>query len=157
MNINCYINAKVYFKMACVRVRVRVRVRAYPHFPTTLHQCLLINEQKQLSISEAALLPPEPIEYTDIFNYQEELVLSLSSAREFAPDSSESLYDKNAVPSKHQVGDLILIRFPHEETGKQREFSCPWHGSYRPVECRDPDLVTKKQFSQKKVPNKYIS
>jgi len=33
MNINCYINAKVYFKMACVRVRVRVR--AYPHFPTT--------------------------------------------------------------------------------------------------------------------------
>ena len=35
MNINCYINAKVYFKMACVRVRVRVRVRAYPHFPTT--------------------------------------------------------------------------------------------------------------------------
>jgi len=35
MNINCYINAKVYFKMACVRVRVRVRVRAYPHFPAT--------------------------------------------------------------------------------------------------------------------------
>jgi len=41
MNINCYINAKVYFKLACVRVRVRVRVqvrvrvRAYPHFPTT--------------------------------------------------------------------------------------------------------------------------
>ena len=33
MNINCYINAKVYFKMACVRVRIRVR--AYPHFPTT--------------------------------------------------------------------------------------------------------------------------
>ena len=32
MNINCYINAKVYFKMACVRVRVQ----AYPHFPTTL-------------------------------------------------------------------------------------------------------------------------
>jgi len=35
MNINCYINTKVYFKMACVRVRVHVRVRAYPHFPTT--------------------------------------------------------------------------------------------------------------------------
>ena len=37
MNINCYTNAKVYFKLACVRVRVHVRVRAYPHFPTT--QC----------------------------------------------------------------------------------------------------------------------
>ena len=35
MNINCYTNAKVYFKLAYVRVRVRVRVRAYPHFPTT--------------------------------------------------------------------------------------------------------------------------
>jgi len=32
-SINCYVNAKVYFKMACVRVRVRIR--AYPHFPTT--------------------------------------------------------------------------------------------------------------------------
>jgi len=31
MNINCYINAIVYFKMACVHFRVR----AYPHFPTT--------------------------------------------------------------------------------------------------------------------------
>ena len=40
MNINCYINAKVYFKMACVRVRVSVRVRAYPHFPTTRLGCL---------------------------------------------------------------------------------------------------------------------
>ena len=45
MNINCYINAKVYFKMSCVRVRVRVR--AYPPFPTThvviLNSCMQFN------------------------------------------------------------------------------------------------------------------
>jgi len=41
---------------------------------------------------------------------------------------------------------LILIRFPLEEIGKQRKPFRPWHGSYRVVKCRDPDLNTKKQF-----------
>ena len=127
-----------------------------PHESTKEKPLFLLFRYNCCFPTKAALLPPEPIEYTDISGYQEKLVLSLSSARELASDSSELLYDKNAVPSKHQVGDLILIRFSHKETGKQREFSRPWHGSYRAVECRDPDLVTKKQFSQK-VPYKYIS
>jgi len=103
--------------------------------------------------TEAALLPPEPIEYTDISDYQEELVLSLLSARELAASNIKTAqsrykrhFDKNAVPSKYQVGDFVLIRFPLEETGKQRKLSRPWYGPYRVVECRDPDLVAKKQF-----------
>ena len=68
--------------------------------------------------TEAALLPPEPMEYTDISDYQEELVLSLSSARELAALNIKAAqkrykhqYDRHAALFKYQVGDLVLIRF----------------------------------------------
>ena len=133
--------------------RVLWAYRNTPHESTKEKPSFLLFGYDCRFPTEAALLPPEPIGYTYISGYQEELVLSLSSAREFAASNIKTAqnrykrhYDKNAVPSKYQVGDLILIRFLHEETGKQRKLSHPWHGPYRVVECRDPDLVAKKQF-----------
>ena len=40
-----------------------------------------------------------------------------------------------------QVGDWILVRFPQDESGKKRKLSKPWHGPYRVVERRDPDVT----------------
>ena len=42
------------------------------------------------------------------------------------------------------MGDWILIRFPREETGKERKLSRPWHGPYRITECRTPDVTAIK-------------
>jgi len=127
--------------------------RNTPHESTREKPSFLLFGYDCRSPTEAAYLPTESIEYTDISDYQEELVLSLSSARELAASNIKAAqkcykrqYDKHAASSQYRVGDLVLIRFPHEETGKQRKLSRPWHGPYRIVECRNPDLVVKKQF-----------
>ena len=86
--------------------------------------------------------------YTDISDYQKELAWSLSTARELAALNIKTAqkcykrqYDKRSAPSKYQMGDLVLVRFPHKETGKQRKLSCPWYRPYKIVDCGDSDLV----------------
>ena len=54
--------------------------------------------------------------------------------------------DKRATPSSFKVGDLVLVRFPQEESGKQRKLSRPWHGPYRVVQSTKPDVTVVKQF-----------
>ena len=68
-------------------------------------------------------------------DYREELALSLTSARELAATSIRNaqqrykrLYDQKAVKKNYQVGDWVLVKFPQEESGKQRKLSRPWHG-----------------------------
>jgi len=39
------------------------------------------------------------------------------------------------------LGDWVLIRFPHEESGKQLKLSKPWHGPYRIIRKNDPDVT----------------
>ena len=41
-------------------------------------------------------------------------------------------YDKvnKYSPMQFKIGDLVLIRFPQEESGKFRKLSHPWHGPY---------------------------
>ena len=36
------------------------------------------------------------------------------------------------------------MRFPHEESGKQRKLSRPWHGPYRVTQRNDPDVTVVK-------------
>ena len=91
---------------------------------------------------------------TDIIeDYREELMLSLSSARELAASNIraaqrryKSQYDKKSMPTGYKLGDWVLIRFPHEETGKQRKLSRPWHGPYRITHRNDPDVTAVKVF-----------
>ena len=77
--------------------------------------------------TEAAFLPPTSPIPTDIDDYCEELVLSLSSAHDIATQSiSEAQkqykknYDKKANSTDIKVGQWVLVRFPHEESGQQR-------------------------------------
>ena len=103
---------------------------------------------------EAAFLTvPEciPVEISD---YKQELMLSLSSARELAQQSirkaqqrCKTQYDKKSMTPDLKIGEWVLVRFPQEETGRNRKLSRPWHGLYRITDRRDPDVsVTKVYF-----------
>ena len=111
------------------------------------------------SPTEAALMPPTPLELTDVADYREELVLSLSSARKLAAahiraaqNRYKAVYDRWVRGRQHQVGDWVLLRFPQEESGRQRKLSRPWHGPYRVIEKRDPDITAVKVYFPEKGP-----
>ena len=44
------------------------------------------------------------------------------------------------------MGEWVLIRFPHEETGRLRKLSRPWHGPYKITEENDPDVTAVKVY-----------
>ena len=59
-------------------------------------------------------------------------MLSLSSARELAAASIKEAqkhykqqYDKEAKVSNYCIGDWVFVRFPAEESGKNRKMSRP--------------------------------
>ena len=39
-----------------------------------------------------------------------------------------------------------MVKFPREESGKNRKLSQPWHGPYRVLACNDPDLTVAKVY-----------
>ena len=110
---------------------------------------------------EAALLPPTPIQPCTAEDYREELITNLSSARELACKSlckvqnkSKEWYDKHkAVSRPLRVGDWVLVRFPVEESGKNRKLAHPWYGPYRIISLRDPDVTVVQVY---KNPDKQI-
>ncbi len=57
-----------------------------------------------------------------------------------AQQKYKALYDHKASQEDYRVGDWVLVRFPLEETGKQRKLSRPWRGPYRAVSRDDPDV-----------------
>ena len=90
---------------------------------------------------------------TDVGDYREQMVLSLSTARSLAIKANKeaqrrykSQFDKTAKTSKFQVGDWVLVYFPQDETGKNRKLSRPWHGPYRIVSRDDPDVTVAKIY-----------
>ena len=90
---------------------------------------------------------------TDVSDYHEQLALSLISAKDFATQSIrkaqnqyKSQYDKKSTKWTYQVGDWVLVKFPAEESGKNRKLSQPWHGPYRVLSCPDPDVVVSKVY-----------
>lgn len=71
---------------------------------------------------EAALLPTEEICSTDVRDYWEEFILSLSAARVLAEvtirrqqQRSKERYDMKSLQKVVKVGDWVLIRFPQGE------------------------------------------
>ena len=102
---------------------------------------------------ESALLPPSSLNPTDVTEYREELALSLSSARNLAAfqiqkaqSKYKKCYDRKAKPSKFKIGEWVLVRFPHEETGRMRKLSRPWHGPFRIVSRSDPDVTVSNVY-----------
>ena len=129
--------------------------RNTPHNTTGEKPSFLLFGTDLRSPSEAALSPSSSMSPVGLKDYREQLVLSLSSARELAActiqaeqQKSKVRYDRNHQVSnqQYQVGDWVLVRFPHEETGAHRKLSRPWHGPYRVVQCRVPDITVVKVY-----------
>ena len=62
---------------------------------------------------------------TEEEDYREEVILSMSSVRELAAKGTQKAqkryktkYDHKSIKKKYQVGDWVLVKFQHEETGK---------------------------------------
>jgi hypothetical protein len=96
------------------------------------------------SPSEAALLPVDTTpQSTTIGDYREELMLTLSSARQTAlknirkaQTSYKAHYDAKSDNFQYKV-----VRFPGEESGRLRKLSRPWHGPYRVTSCNDTNAT----------------
>ena len=105
------------------------------------------------SPTEAAFMKPTDPIPSNIEDYCKEVMLSLSSARELAVQSVQKaqkrykkFYDRKAEQVDYRVGDWIFIRFPAEESGRGRKLSHPWHGPYRIISKRDPDVTAVKVY-----------
>ena len=86
-------------------------------------------------------------------DYRQELLISLSSARELAQQTIRKAqrqykvqYDKMSREPAYKLGEWVLVRFPQEETGRNRKLSSPWHGPYRITDRRDPDITVTKVY-----------
>ena len=122
--------------------------RNMPHESTKEKPSFLMFGVDCRSPTEAALLPATPMEPTEVDDYREELILSLSSARKLAAANIRSsqhhykkYYDRKARAKQFFLGDWVLVRFPQEESGRQRKLSRPWHGPYRITELNTPDVT----------------
>ena len=103
--------------------------------------------------TEAAFLPPSEIQPVEVSDYREELMLSLSSARQLACENIRKVqqrykryYDRKTTPVHLRVGQWVLVRFPQEESGRQRKLSRPWHGPYRVISRDDPDVTVSNVY-----------
>ena len=103
--------------------------------------------------TEAALLPPTEIEPTNVEKYREELITSLSSARELAAQSIRQAqkrykgnYDKKAIHKDYRIGEWVLVKFPADETGRMRKLARAWHGPYRVLRTNEPDITVEKVY-----------
>ena len=122
-----------------------------PHESTKEKPSFLLFGVDCKSPTEATLLPAEPLTITSVNDYREQSMLSLSSARELAlthiqkaQKHYKKYYDLRANPKTCKLGDWVLVRFPHEESGKLRKLSRPWHGPYWIVCCNDTDVTVVK-------------
>ena len=130
--------------------------RNIPHESTGEKPFYLLFGMDCRTPSEASYLPETPIQLGTVEDYRDELVLSLSSARELAVASIQRAqakykenFDRKAKVLTWKNGDWVLVHFPHEESGKNRKLSRPWHGPYRITSVNDPDVsVTKVYFPQ---------
>ena len=118
--------------------------RNTPHDTTGEKPSFLLFGWDCQSSKEVALLPLfHSTQPTVIEDYREELVLTLSSARETALENIrkaqqryKDTYDRKSDSHSYRIGDWVLIRFPAEVTGKLRKLSRPWHWPY-PALLRD--------------------
>ena len=133
--------------------------RNAPHDTTGEKPSFLLFGWDCRSPTEAALLPVSDVEPTSIRDYREELVLTLSTARETALESIRKAqrrykegYDRRADNYSYCVGDWVLIRFPSEETGRLRKLSRPWRGPYRVTSCNETNVTAVKVYFPREDP-----
>ena len=107
---------------------------------------------------EAAFLPAEQAQVIELTSYRQELAVTLTEASDLATQSVQAAQKKykrqcdrlhKCTPVPHQVGDLVLIRFPQEESGKMKKLSRPWHGPYRVVQVTSTGVVAQRVYNSK--------
>ena len=98
-------------------------------------------------------MPAKSLKVTDVGDYREQIVLSLSTTRSLAIKANREAQqryklqsEKTAKLAKFSVGDWVLIYFPQDETGKSRKLSHPWHGPYRMISRDDSDITATKIY-----------
>ena len=127
--------------------------RNTPHESTGEKPSFLLFGWDLRSPTEAAFMKPADLVSSTVEDYREEVMLSLSSARELAVESVQKaqkrykkFYDRDAKQIDYRVGDWIFIRFPADESGKGHKLSHPWHGPYRILARKDPDVTATKVY-----------
>ena len=128
--------------------------RNAPHSSTGEKPSFLLFGWDCRSPTEAALLPVGgDTETTTVEDYRQEMILSLSSARETALKSIRKAqkqykagYDRKSDDYSYRIGDWVLIRFPSDEAGCFRKLSRPWHGPYRVTSCNDTNVTAVKVY-----------
>ena len=98
-------------------------------------------------------MPPHPLDPADVVDYQQQMILSLSSARQNAvacvrkaQQKYKTAYDRKVSVQTYHIGDWVMVRFPADEVGKQRKLSRSWHGPYRVTSVKNPDVVVTKVY-----------
>lgn len=93
------------------------------------------------------MLPPDGAQPTTVTDYWQELIKSLSKARQTALHSisrSQKKYkkqrDHKSDSYKYHMGDWVFIRYPSEETERFRKLSRSSHGPYRITSCDDTSM-----------------
>ena len=96
------------------------------------------------------------VQPTTTEDYREELIVTLSSARDTALESIRKAqsrykksYDRKSDGYSYRVGDWVLVRFPSEETGRFRK---PWHGLYRVTSCNQTNVTAVKVYIPREAP-----
>ena len=99
------------------------------------------------------MLPPDGAQPMAVPDYRQELMESLSTARQTALHSIsraqkkyKKQYDRKSDSYQYCIGDWVLIRYPSEETGRFRKLSRPWHGPYRITACDDTGVSAVKVY-----------
>ena len=133
--------------------------RNTPHEATNEKPSFLLFGMDCRYPTEAALLPPTPVEPTDVEDYRQELTLGLSSARQLAVECIQSAqtkyksnHDRQSRVKDYRIGDWILIRFPQEESGANRKLSRPWHGPFRVTDFDDTRVTAIKVYAPQDTP-----
>ena len=108
--------------------------RNTPHSSTGEKPSFLLFGLDCRTPTEAAYLPVTEISPTDVSDYREELMTSLTSARDLAAKAIRKAqnkykhqYDRSARQVNIQLGDWVLVYFPQDESGRWRKLSRPWH------------------------------
>ena len=126
--------------------------RNVPHDSTGEKPSFFLFGYNCRSPTEAALAPVTTPQPTQLEDYRQEIILSLSFARDLAAvniQKAHSRYKKSHDKSythEYKIGRWIFICFPQEQTGAKWKLSRPWHGLYRVKTVRGPNIVASKVY-----------
>ena len=127
--------------------------RNTPHESTGEKPSYLLFGMDCRSPSQAALLPPTQGHMSNVVDYREELTLMLAQARQLAVEAIQKAqrkykkqYDRKTSSLPIRVGEWVLVKFPHDETGRYRKLSRPWHGPYRVLSLSDTGATLAKVY-----------